>query len=152
MFSFQYHPLTISSPTRRPFFPEEQRGFVLKQLVTAPSSREGDAAAAVVSKRRVGGARKSVPKLGGGEEEKEVSEAKLERRASSRTNPNQDTTGRTLSSYGNLFERAFEIALKTVKLDLPKNGKCLQLCLIFHSYVNPVQSQEWEKDEAKKVD
>ena len=69
-------------------FSEERKRFVLEQLVTAPSSR-GEAAA--VSKRREGGA-KSGPKLGGAEE-KAVSEAKLERRASSRTNPNQDTTG-----------------------------------------------------------
>ena len=44
-----------------------------------------------VSKRREGVA-KYVSKLGGAEE-KAVSEAKLEGRASSGTNPNQDTTG-----------------------------------------------------------
>ena len=75
-------------------FPEERKRFVLEQLVTAPSSRgeaAAAAAAAAVSKRREGGA-KSGPKLGGAEE-KAVSEAKLGGRASSRTNPNQDTTG-----------------------------------------------------------
>ena len=73
-------------------FSEERKRFVLEQLVTAPSSLRAAEAAALSDPRREGGA-KIVPKLGGGAEEKAVSEAKLERRASSRTNPNQDTTG-----------------------------------------------------------
>ena len=71
-------------------FPGERKRFVSEQLVTAPSSLMGEATTSV-SKRREGGA-KYVPKLGGAEE-KAVSEAKLEGRASSGTNPNQDTTG-----------------------------------------------------------
>ena len=59
----------------------------MEQLVTAPSSR-GEAAA--VSKRREGGG-KNGPKLRGRAEEKAVSEAKLEERPLSGTNPNQDT-------------------------------------------------------------
>ena len=107
-----------------------------------------------MSKRREGGG-KNGPKLRGRAEEKAVSEAKLEERPLSGTNPNQDTftAAGTCQAMGVeckefschlLFSGAVP---ESLPIDMPIH---VSVGHIGHSIIKPsVQSQEWEKGEAE---